>query len=80
MSNVAEKKTKRRLGLTVNIPSSVPGSPAYLRKKYEDTMAMIAEIGAPDLFITFTGNRKWEEIEVIICFFLTLTTNFAEIS
>ena len=33
-------------------------------KTYEDTMGMVSELGNPDLFITFTGNRKWPEIEV----------------
>jgi hypothetical protein len=50
--------------MAVNVPSSIKGSPAYLRKKYEDTMAMVNDIGNPDLFCTFTGNRKWPEIEV----------------
>ncbi len=54
----------RRLGLTVTIPKTVKGSPAYLRAKYEDAMTLVAEYGTPDLFITFTGNRKWPEIEV----------------
>ena len=64
MMDEKAQKYGRRCGITTIIPSNVPGTPAYMRKAYENTMAMVSENGAPDLFITFTGNRKWPEIEV----------------
>jgi hypothetical protein len=70
MNKVAARKGGRRIGMAVNVPSSVKGSPAYLRKKYEDTMAMVSELGNPEIFLTFTGNRKWPEIEVSIINYL----------
>ena len=64
MNKIAEERGERQVGMAITVPPRVKGSPAYLRKKYEDTMGMVSELGNPDLFITFTGNRKWPEIEV----------------
>ena len=57
-------ESNRRLGIVTLVPSSVVGSPAYLKKKYEDTMAMISDYGNPDIFLTFTGNPHWPEVQV----------------
>lgn len=66
MNEIAEGKHKRRIGMSCTVPATVKNSPAYLRKMYMDTMGMVSEIGNPDLFITFTGNRNWPEIKVNI--------------
>lgn len=68
---------KRRIGMAVPVPANVKSSPAYLRKKYMDTMAMVSEIGNPDLFITFTGNRMWPEIEVILYLYISSKNNIS---
>ena len=33
-----------------------------MRQNYQDAMAIVREMGKPDLFITFTSNPFWEEI------------------
>lgn len=30
---------------------------------YQNSMAIVRQFGRPSLFITFTANPKWEEIE-----------------
>ena len=51
------------------LPSSVTGSPRYMAQLYQDSMAIVAELGPPDLFITFTCNPKWAEITNSLRFF-----------
>ena len=46
----------------VILPSSFQGSPRALLQNYQDAMAIIVKYGKPDLFITFTCNRKWKEV------------------
>lgn len=53
--------------MMVTVPQTFVGSPRYFRKAYEDTISMMREFGPPDLFITFTGNPYWPEIQVILC-------------
>uniref|UniRef100_A0A6N2MDD8 ATP-dependent DNA helicase n=1 Tax=Salix viminalis TaxID=40686 RepID=A0A6N2MDD8_SALVM len=45
------------------LPSSFTGSPRYMINNYQDAMAICRAYGNPDLFITFTCNTKWPEIE-----------------
>ncbi|XP_065678442.1 uncharacterized protein LOC136093385 [Hydra vulgaris] len=52
-----------RPGRVVILPSSYVGSPRALKENFEDAMAVIKKYGKPDLFITFTCNPKWREIE-----------------
>ena len=33
-----------------------------MAQNYQDAMAICREYGAPDLFVTFTCNPKWDEI------------------
>jgi len=51
--------------MCTRVPSNFVGSTAYYRQKFEDTMAMVQEKVKPDLFITFTGNKNWKEMQVI---------------
>ncbi|XP_071740893.1 uncharacterized protein [Rutidosis leptorrhynchoides] len=44
------------------------GSPRYMLQNYQDAMALCREFDNPDLFITFTSNPKWPEIEGMLCF------------
>jgi hypothetical protein len=34
-----------------------------MQQRYQDAMAMVLRVGRPDLFITFTCNPKWPEIQ-----------------
>lgn len=44
------------------LPSSFTGGSRYMRKLYQDSMAIVREKGAPDYFITMTANPKWPEV------------------
>ncbi|KAL0009762.1 hypothetical protein SO802_004870 [Lithocarpus litseifolius] len=48
------------------LPSSFTGSPRYMIENYQDAMAIYRWAGYPDLFITFTCNAKWPEIELFL--------------
>ena len=45
------------------LPSSFTGGPRYMAKLYQNSMAIVRHFGKPSLFITFTANPKWIEIE-----------------
>uniref|UniRef100_A0A1B0D6S3 Helitron helicase-like domain-containing protein n=1 Tax=Phlebotomus papatasi TaxID=29031 RepID=A0A1B0D6S3_PHLPP len=49
-------------GVRVLLPSTFPGSPRNMHQRYVDAMAMMAELGKPDLFITMSCNPSWPEI------------------
>ncbi|WOG95440.1 hypothetical protein DCAR_0414759 [Daucus carota subsp. sativus] len=50
------------IGKSIILPSSHTGGPRYRAQNYQDAMAICRWIGYPDLFITFTCNPKWPEI------------------
>ncbi|XP_019172653.1 PREDICTED: uncharacterized protein LOC109168053 [Ipomoea nil] len=45
------------------LPSSFTGGARYMIQNYQDAMAICRWIGYPDLFITFTCNPKWPEVQ-----------------
>ena len=49
-------------GRQVILPSSFMGSPRNMTEAYHDVMAIVRDLGTPDLFITFTCNENWPEI------------------
>ncbi|XP_038709423.1 uncharacterized protein LOC120004225 isoform X1 [Tripterygium wilfordii] len=51
------------IGKRVILPSSFTGSPRYMIQNYHDAMAICRTMGNPDLFITFTCNVQWVEIQ-----------------
>jgi len=51
-----------RPGVPVILPSSFIGSPRAMSQNYQDSMAIVAKFGKPDLFITMTCNPNWVEI------------------
>jgi len=55
-----------RVGQRWNIPASVPGTPAYLRKKIADGMAIVAKLGDPTLFVTVTMDANCDEVKSIL--------------
>ena len=50
-------------GISVVLPSSFEGSPRNMRERCDDAMSIFAKFGPPDLFITFTANPRWPEID-----------------
>ncbi|KAK0417173.1 hypothetical protein QR680_012862 [Steinernema hermaphroditum] len=44
------------------LPYSYPGGKAYMQRKFLDTMAISARVGAPSFYVTFAGNPEWPEI------------------
>jgi len=51
------------LGKMVILPSSVTGSPRHMHEYTQDALTYVRKYGRPDLFITFTFNPAWPEIE-----------------
>ncbi|XP_038687481.1 uncharacterized protein LOC119986860 [Tripterygium wilfordii] len=51
------------IGKQTLLPSSHNGSPRYRIQNYQDAVAICRWAGYPDLFITFTCNPKWPEIQ-----------------
>ena len=54
--------TGRSVGVKVVLPSGFIGSKRYMAQNYQDAMAICRCYGAPDLFVTFTCNPKWDEV------------------
>ncbi|XP_019186531.1 PREDICTED: uncharacterized protein LOC109181233 [Ipomoea nil] len=50
-------------GKRIILPSSFTGGARYMIQNYQDAMAICRFIGYPNLFITFTCNPKWPEIQ-----------------
>ncbi|XP_016166002.1 uncharacterized protein LOC107608783 [Arachis ipaensis] len=50
-------------GKRIILPSSFTGGPRYMIQNYQDAMAICRVVGYPDLFLTFTCNPKWPELE-----------------
>ena len=51
------------VGRQILSPASHTGYPRDLHRRYLNAMAMVAVAGKPDLFITFTCNPRWPEIQ-----------------
>ncbi|KAL8121432.1 hypothetical protein AgCh_018235 [Apium graveolens] len=51
------------VGRRVILPSSFTGGYRYMQQNFQDSLAVCKEYGHPDLFITFTCNPKWVEIQ-----------------
>ncbi|XP_031120315.1 uncharacterized protein LOC116023454 [Ipomoea triloba] len=53
----------RNQGKRIILPSSFTGGARYMIQNYQDAMAICRAKGYPNLFITFTCNPKWPEIQ-----------------
>ena len=51
------------LGKRFILPSSYTGGDRYMQQLYQDSMALVRHFGRPDLFITFTANPNWPDIQ-----------------
>jgi hypothetical protein len=47
----------------INYSVNTKGSPRYMRQNYQDALTIVKHFGKPDLFITFTANPQWPEIQ-----------------
>nr|XP_027186631.1 uncharacterized protein LOC105851205 isoform X3 [Cicer arietinum] len=54
------------VGRMTILPSSYTGGPRYRVQNYQDAMAICRYAGYPDLFLTFTCNPKWPEIQFFL--------------
>ncbi|GJX95035.1 DNA helicase PIF1, ATP-dependent [Tanacetum coccineum] len=54
------------LGKRIVLPHTFIGGPRYMMQNYQDAMALCRAYGNPDLFITFTSNPKWPEINEML--------------
>lgn len=52
-----------QLGKMVVLPSTVTGSPRHMHEYTQDALTYVRKYGRPDLFITFTCNPAWQEIQ-----------------
>ncbi|XP_031108530.1 uncharacterized protein LOC116013005 [Ipomoea triloba] len=50
-------------GKRIILPSTFTGGARYMIQNYQDAMAICKAMGYPSLFITFTCNPKWPELE-----------------
>ncbi|CAN1240791.1 ATP-dependent DNA helicase PIF1 [Linum perenne] len=53
-------------GKHIILAASHMGSPRCKFENFQDAMAICRTIGYPDLFITFTCNAKWSEIQLMV--------------
>ncbi|XP_020105809.1 uncharacterized protein LOC109722257 [Ananas comosus] len=51
------------IGKKIILPSSFIAGPRYMIQNYLDAIAICSQFGHPDLFITFTCNTQWLEIQ-----------------
>jgi hypothetical protein len=54
------------VGKRIYLPSTHTGSPRYMAQNLQDAMAICRWIGYLNLFVTFTCNSKWPEIQYMI--------------
>jgi len=55
-----------QVGRRILLPASFGGSPRCKEQNYQDAMAICRWAGYPDLFVTFTCNPKWPEIQCML--------------
>ena len=51
------------LGRRIVLPSRFLGSDRFMQQLFQDSMAIVRYFGKPTLFITFTANPSWKEIQ-----------------
>jgi hypothetical protein len=63
---VAGEQDTSAMGHHVVLPSLFPRSPQYFQQLYQDSMAIVRHFGKPSLFITFTANTNWPEVQELL--------------
>ena len=54
------------VGRLTILPSSYAGSPRHMHEYAQNAFAYVLLYGRPDLFITYTCNQSWDEIQQIL--------------
>jgi len=52
-----------QVGRHIVLPATFHGSPRFMMQAYQDAMAIVRSLGIPDVFLTFTCNPSWPEIQ-----------------
>ncbi|XP_024874095.1 uncharacterized protein LOC112456045, partial [Temnothorax curvispinosus] len=63
---IAIDSNPNELGKIVILPSTFTGSPRHMHEYAQDAMTYVRAYGRPDLFITITCNRTWDEIKELL--------------
>ncbi|GIY87456.1 helitron_like_N domain-containing protein [Caerostris extrusa] len=66
IGNNDENLNINNIGNAFILPSSYIGSPRNMQEYVQDAMTYVRHYGRPDLFITFTCNPNWEEIQALL--------------
>lgn len=54
------------VGRMTILPATYVGSPRHMHEYAQDAMSYVRNYGRPDLFVTFTCNPKWVEIQQLL--------------
>ena len=60
---IQDKCNPQALGKRTVLPSSFLGGDRFMKQLFQDSMAIVRFFGKPTLFITFTANPQWKEIQ-----------------
>ena len=60
---IANDGNADNVGKLVILPSTFTGSPRHMHEYTQDAMTYVRNYGRPDLFVTFTCNPKWQEVQ-----------------
>jgi hypothetical protein len=52
-----------QVGRRIVLLATFHGSPRFMMQAYQDAMAIVCSLGIPDVFLTFTCNPSWPEIQ-----------------
>lgn len=66
IGNVDATNDINNIGSAYILPSSYIGSPRHMQEYIQDAMTYVRAYGRPDLFITFTCNPNWDEIQSLL--------------
>ncbi len=63
---VAGEQNMAAIGHRMVLPSSFPRSPRYFQQLYQDGMDIVRNFEKLTLFITFTANSNWPEVQDLL--------------
>ncbi|XP_029172029.1 uncharacterized protein LOC114941269 [Nylanderia fulva] len=66
VGNIDGNLNPNDIGNAFILPSSYIGSPRNMQEYIQDAMTYVRHYGRPDLFITFTCNPNWKEIQTLL--------------
>jgi hypothetical protein len=52
-----------QVGRRIVLPVTFHGSLRFMMQAYQNAMAIVRSLGIPDVFLTFTCNLSWPEIQ-----------------